>query len=145
MFFNIKFIFFLFSFYFFFFFATKHNKNCYSYCKVLALILTFILYLIVLDFLYYFDCLSTKFQFLEHFFYFSAIIDSYNFSYGIDGISIIFIWLVTVIFPLIIIINWEQSLFPIFLLNNILFLEFCLLNLFWVLDIIFFFFFLRLV
>lgn len=141
MFFNIKFIFFLFSFYFFFFFATKHNKNCYSYCKVLALILTFILYLIVLDFLFYFDSLSTKFQFLEHFFYFSAIIDSYNFSYGIDGISIIFIWLVTIIFPLIIIINWEQSLFPIFLLNNILFLEFCLLNLFWVLDIIFFFFF----
>jgi NADH:ubiquinone oxidoreductase subunit 4 (subunit M) len=89
--------------------------------------LTFILYLITLDFLFYFNCLSLKFQVLEHFFF---NFNSYIISYGVDGISIIFILLVVIIIPLIIIINWEQSLFPLFLLNNIIFLEFCLLNLF---------------
>lgn len=134
MFFSIKSIFFLFFFYFLSYFVIKKNlKFYYFWCKILGLSITSFIYLLVLNFLFYFDCLSTKFQYLESFFF--------EVSYGIDGISIIFILLVSIIIPLVLIINWEQSLFPLFLLNTILFLEFCLLNLFWVLDIFFFFFF----
>ena len=142
MFFSITNIFFLFLVYIILYFAIiKNLNNNYYWCKILGLVITFSIYLIILDFLFYFDCLSTKFQNLEHFFLFSNIVNASNLTYGIDGISIIFLLLVSIIIPLIIIINWEQSLFPLFLLNNILFLEFCLLNLFWVLDIFFFFFF----
>ena len=143
MFFSIKLIYILFFIYILLCFVIwNKTKNYYFWCKISGLMLTFILYLITLDFLFYFNCLSLKFQVLEHFFF---NFNSYIISYGVDGISIIFILLVVIIIPLIIIINWEQSLFPLFLLNNIIFLEFCLLNLFWVLDIFFFFFFLRLV
>ena len=142
MFFSITNIFFLFLVYIILYFAIiKNLNNNYYWCKILGLVITFSIYLIILDFLFYFDCLSTKFQNLEHFFLLQNIVNASNLTYGIDGISIIFLLLVSIIIPLIIIINWEQSLFPLFLLNNILFLEFCLLNLFWVLDIFFFFFF----
>ena len=155
--FSIKTISLLFIIYLVLFFILKNTKKSYSIYKIFGLILTFSIYLIVLDFLFYFDCLSTKFQALEHFFYvplnlefypkeYSNILNFYegmqfDFTYGVDGISIIFILLVSIITPLLLIINWEQSLFPIFLLNNIIFLEFCLLNLFWTLDILLFFFF----
>ena len=123
MFFSITNIFFLFLVYIILYFAIiKNLKNNYYWCKILGLVITFSIYLIILDFLFYFDCLSTKFQNLEHFFLFSNIVNASNLTYGIDGISIIFLLLVSIIIPLIIIINWEQSLFPLFLLNNILFL-----------------------
>ena len=115
------------------------------------------MYIIILNYLFHFNCFSTKFQNIEIYEYYfqnltelklcfdyQSIVDPLAFdiinkssntfthfcAYGIDSISLIFLILVSLIIPLVLIINWEQSIFPIFLLNNILFLEFCLLNLF---------------
>lgn len=159
-------------FYFLFYFVHQSHYRIYIWCKVIGLTISTYIYLCVLNNIYQFKNFSTKFQYIDQFkfsfqiwefriidlwtrFEFLGLSPSFlkQFSffdwlmspsvkvyYGLDGISIVFLLLVSLIIPIVILVNWEQQ--SCFFLNNILFLEICLLHLFTVLDFFFFFFFL---
>lgn len=106
--------------------------------KILALTVTIIDLVISLIIWLLFDNSSKHFQFVqEHY-----IIGYYDFYLGIDGLSIYFILLTTLIMPISIISNWKSIDNKIkYFLIIILLLETLLLMIFLVLDILLFYIF----
>jgi len=84
--------------------------------KVIALFVTTINFLLSLFLIFFFDFSSNQFQFVVE----SININEYNFYLGVDGISIYFVLLTTIIMPIAILSNWksisENILPPLFLL-----------------------------
>jgi NADH:ubiquinone oxidoreductase subunit 4 (subunit M) len=69
--------------------------------KVIALFVSTINFLISLFLLFFFDFSSNQFQFVME----SFNINEYNFYLGVDGISIYFVLLTTIIMPIAILSN----------------------------------------
>jgi NADH-ubiquinone oxidoreductase chain 4 len=69
--------------------------------KVIALFITTINFLFSLFLLFFFDFSSNSFQFVVE----SISISEYNFYLGVDGISIYFVLLTTIIMPIAILSN----------------------------------------
>ncbi len=108
--------------------------------KVVTLIITSLTFLCSLLLWINFCNSTSHFQFLETF----VLVPFFNITYsiGIDGISLIFLILSTFLINLCILISWE---FPKFFVKEyflcFLFLEFCLLQIFCVIDIFLFYIF----
>ncbi len=113
------------------------NKNLKT-LKIIALTVTIIDLIISLVIWLLFDNTSKHFQFVqEHY-----IIGYYDFYLGIDGLSMYFILLTTLIMPISIISNWKSIDNKIkYFLIIILLLETLLLMIFLVLDILMFYIF----
>lgn|ERR1041385_1466553 len=69
--------------------------------KVIALFVTTINFLLSLFLIFFFDFSSNQFQFVVE----SININEYNFYLGVDGISIYFVLLTTIIMPIAILSN----------------------------------------
>jgi NADH:ubiquinone oxidoreductase subunit 4 (subunit M) len=69
--------------------------------KVIALFVTSCNFLLSLFLLFFFDFSSNQFQFVME----SVNINEYNFYLGVDGISIYFVLLTTIIMPIAILAN----------------------------------------
>ena len=72
--------------------------------KIIALTISIINYLISLFIFIFFDFSSNQFQFVQE----PYSISEYNFYLGIDGISIYFVLLTTIIMPITLISNWTS-------------------------------------
>ena len=82
------------------------------------------------------------FSFDLQFIYFFNFVDGINFIIGVDAISILFIILTTLLFPLCFLLNWESVKYRYKDFTLLLFLlEFFLLNVFSSLDLFFFYIF----
>lgn len=106
--------------------------------KVIALFITTINFLLSLFLILFFDFSSNQFQFVIE----SININEYNFYLGVDGISIYFVLLTTIIMPIAILSNWKSISENIqWYLIIMLLLETLLLAVFLVLDILLFYIF----
>ena len=76
------------------------NSNVYN-DKVIALFTTTFNFLLSLFLIFFFDFSSNQFQFVVE----SININEYNFYLGVDGISIYFVLLTTIIMPIAILSN----------------------------------------
>ena len=128
------FFFSLFSFFIIFFIPKKNI----ILIKQISLILSFLIFVFCCFLFVLLDPLYTGFQFKETIFFFSG----FSFSLGVDGISIFFILLTAILFPICFLVNWESIKYRSkdFCLMLLL-LEFFLLNVFMSLDIFFFYIF----
>nr|YP_011017816.1 NADH dehydrogenase subunit 4 [Campylaephora sungminbooi]WQF69662.1 NADH dehydrogenase subunit 4 [Campylaephora sungminbooi] len=109
-------------------------------CLNLALVFSCISFLLSLLLWVFFDPSTSFFQFSKILFYFSNI----NFYYfiGIDGLSLFFIILTTFLIILCILLSWQSVTFFIKeYLIAFLVLEFCLIQVFCVLDLLLFYIF----
>src|ERR1700749_74559 len=84
----------------------SNNKsfNSIKVQKIIALIISIINYLVSLFIFILFDFSSNQFQFVQE----PYSINEYNFYLGIDGISIYFVLLTTIIMPITLISNWTS-------------------------------------
>ena len=119
------------------FFTNKDNERL---MKISALIITILDLFISLVIWFLFDNSSKHFQFIqEHY-----TIGHYDFYLGLDGLSIYFVLLTTLIAPISIISNWKSiNTKTVYFLIIILLLESALLLIYTVLDILCFIFFLK--
>ena len=118
----------------------SNNKsfNSIKVQKIIALIISIINYLVSLFIFILFDFSSNQFQFVQE----PYSINEYNFYLGIDGISIYFVLLTTIIMPITLISNWTSISENIkWYLIIMLLLESLLLAVFMVLDIFLFYIF----
>lgn len=106
--------------------------------KQISLILSFIIFFYCICIFFFLDPLYIGFQFKVTFFFFNGL----TFSLGVDGISIFFLLLTSLLFPICFLVNWESIKYRSkdFTLMLLL-LEFFLLNVFLSLDIFFFYIF----
>jgi NADH-ubiquinone oxidoreductase chain 4 len=106
--------------------------------RTIALFISTLNFILSLFLLFFFDFSSNQFQFVIE----SVQIYEYNFYLGIDGISIYFVLLTTVILPIAILSNWTSISENIqWYLIIMLLLETLLLAVFLVLDILLFYIF----
>jgi NADH-ubiquinone oxidoreductase chain 4 len=116
----------------------KLNSNLYFFNKLIALVASIINLIISLVIYFLFDFSSNQFQFVQ---------EQYNISFfdvylGLDGISIYFVLLTTLIMPIALLSNWNSIITNInSYLIIILLLETLLLAVFLVLDILLFYIF----
>ena len=119
------------------------NKNDTSYekkVKEIGLWTSIINFFLSLILLYSFDKTQSQFQFVENF----KLIDDLNIYYylGIDGISLSFILLTTLLIPICIIISWNKiKEHTGYFIASFLIIEFFLIGLFSSLDLFIFFIF----
>ena len=125
----------------FFIFSTFHqefDKNKALYCKNIAFICSIVTFIISLIIYILFDFSNNQFQFVQ---------EHYNLNFfeiymGIDGTSIYFILLTTIIMPIAILSNWNSITINIkSYLIIMLLLESLLLSVFLALDILLFYIF----
>jgi len=106
--------------------------------KIIALIATIIDLIISIIIYILFDCSSKQFQFVQEHYQ----VNYFDFYLGIDGLSIYFVLLTTIIMPISIISNWKSiKENTIIFLIIMLLLETSLLMVFLVLDILLFYIF----
>ena len=106
--------------------------------KIIALVATIIDLIISIIIYILFDCSSKQFQFVQEHYQ----VNYFDFYLGIDGLSIYFVLLTTIIMPISIISNWKSiKENTIILLVIMLLLETSLLLVFLVLDILLFYIF----
>ena len=124
----------LFSFFLIFFIPKKNI----ILIKQISLILSFLIFIFCCSLFVLLDPLYVGFQFKETIFFFNG----FCFSLGVDGISIFFLLLTAILFPICFLVNWESIKYRSkdFCLMLLL-LEFFLLNVFMSLDIFFFYIF----
>ena len=124
---------------FFIFTYNTYDLNVYTKnLKIIALSVTIINLIISLIIYILFDCSSKQFQFVQEHYQISY----FDFYLGIDGLSIYFVLLTTIIMPISIISNWKSiKENTIIFLIIILLLETSLLIVFLVLDILLFYIF----
>lgn len=105
--------------------------------KQISLILSFVIFIYCIYLFFLLDHLYVGFQFKETYYFFNGL----TFSLGVDGISIFFLLLTAILFPICFIVNWESVKYRSkdFCLMLLL-LEFFLLNVFLSLDLFFFIF-----
>lgn len=116
----------------------ESNNTNIIYCKVVALTSSIINFIISLIIFILFDFNSNQFQFVQE----QHNISFFNIYLGIDGISIYFVLLTTIIMPIALLSNWNsitQNIKSYLIL--ILLLETLLLGVFLVLDILLFYIF----
>lgn len=85
-------------------FSSNGELNTFSFTyndKAIALFITTINFLLSLFLIFFFDFSSNQFQFVVE----SVNINEYNFYLGVDGISIYFVLLTTIIMPIAILSN----------------------------------------
>ena len=114
------------------------------FIKLIALNISSLIFLNFVYLLLFFDKSSVKFQFICKLKL--ILLFNLNFLLGIDGISLIFLLLTTLLFPVCLILSWKsiQFFFKEYYII-FLFLEFCLLNVFCCLDILFFYIFFEII
>lgn len=106
--------------------------------KITALLVTIVNLILSLIIWIFFDNSSKNYQFVQE----HHNISYYDFYLGVDGLSIYFVLLTTIIMPLAIMSNWKSiTKRPLFFLNIMLLLESALLLVFLVLDILMFYIF----
>ena len=106
--------------------------------KILTLAITLINLVISLAIYILFDCSNKQFQFVQEHYQISY----FDFYLGLDGLSVYFVLLTTIIMPVAVISNWKSiKENTIFFLIIILLLETSLLIVFLVLDILLFYIF----
>ena len=111
--------------------ANIHFKSAALKTSILTLIVSLIIFAL-------FDFSSNQFQFVQEY----HEIGSYNFYLGIDGLSIYFVLLTTIIMPISLLSNWKSITHSLMMfLIIILLLETLLLSVFLVLDILLFYIF----
>lgn len=131
------FILFFLSIFSFFFILFIPKKNILL-IKQVSLLFSFIIFFFTIIIFVLLNPLYAGFQFRETFFFFNGL----SFSLGVDGISIFFILLTSLLFPICFLVNWESIKYRSkdFCLLLLL-LEFFLLNVFLSLDLFFFYIF----
>ena len=108
--------------------------------KVLTLNFSSICFIFFLVLWLFFEKATFKFQFLNKIIIFALF--NLNFSVGIDGISLFFLFLTTLLVPICILSSWNSvSLNLKFFFLLFLFLKFLLVCVFSVLDVLFFYIF----
>ena len=107
-----------------FIFLTKSKNNNYNGAKYVALFTSFANFIISIYLWYIFDPTITDFQFVENRIWIKNFI---NYKVGIDGISILFIILSTLIAPLCIVpvnktltVRSKEFLIAIFLMESLM-------------------------
>lgn len=124
-----------------FFVSTSYNSNSMlnlKQVKIIALITSIINLFISMIIFILFNFSSNQYQFVQEYY----TINSFDFYLGIDGISIYFILLTTIIIPISLLSNWNSILENVkSFLIIILLLESLLLAVFMVLDILLFYIF----
>nr|YP_010619975.1 NADH dehydrogenase subunit 4 [Xiphosiphonia pinnulata]WAX03988.1 NADH dehydrogenase subunit 4 [Xiphosiphonia pinnulata] len=119
------------------FFISDSEKN---FIKIFSFIVTALTFLSSLLLWINFTDLTFQFQFLQT--YRLSSFFNINYAIGLDGISLFFLLLSTFLINLCILISWEN---PKFFIKEyflcFLFLEFCLIQIFCVIDILFFYIF----
>lgn len=124
-----------------FFVSTSYNSNSIlnlKQVKIIALITSIINLFISMIIFILFNFSSNQYQFVQEYY----TINSFDFYLGIDGISIYFILLTTIIIPISLLSNWNSILENVkSFLIIILLLESLLLAVFMVLDILLFYIF----
>ena len=116
------------------FFLLKNSESD----KLIALVISVINFLLSLLLLLFFNFTRNHFQFVVE----PITIYEYNLFLGVDGISIYFILLTTLIMPIALLSNWKSILENIkWYLSLMLLLETLLLTVFLVLDILLFYIF----
>ena len=78
-----------------------NNSHNIYYDKVIALFITTFNFLLSLFLIFFFDFSNNQFQFVVE----SINVNEYNFYLGVDGISIYFVLLTTIIMPIAILSN----------------------------------------
>jgi len=122
----------------FIFYTESHKKTNENILKITALSITVIDLFVSLLIWFLFDNSSKHFQFIqEHY-----TVGHYDFYLGLDGLSIYFVLLTTLIAPISIISNWKSiNNKTAYFLVIILLLESALLLIYTVLDILMFYIF----
>lgn len=128
----------IFSIFFFFDFLKLINQQN---LKVLSFLFFFINFLLVLFFWANFDSLFSNYQFVYTFGFLKFF--NINFTFGIDAISLIFLFLTALIFPICLFFNWEllNTISGKFLIYLLVFLEIFLFLTFTVMDLFLFYIF----
>lgn len=108
--------------------------------KLIALFFTSVPFLLTVILWSLFDKSTSSFQFVSQFSWIPAL--NLNFTLGIDGISILFLLLNTFLIPLCILSSWNSIKFNLkqFLIA-FLFLDFLLIGVFCIMDLLFFYIF----
>jgi len=88
---------------FFLFFVSSENTQ---FIRRFGLFVSFFLFLLSLLLFLFFDPNYTKFQFIFDFVWFSP--SNLNLSLGVDGISIFFILLSTLLIPICLLASWDS-------------------------------------
>ncbi len=83
-----------------------NNKS--SILKNIALIFSLLTFIEALRLWYYFDYSSSEFQFSSSISWFQMINLNFNVFFGLDGISLIFVLLTTLLIPLCILTSWNS-------------------------------------
>ena len=121
-------------------FINKNDKSYRNKVKEIGLWTSIINFLLSLILLYSFDKTESQFQFVENF----KLINDLNIYYylGIDGISLSFILLTTLLIPICIVTSWNNIKEHIgYFIASFLMIEFFLIGLFSSLDLFIFFIF----
>ena len=81
------------------------NKNV-TFIRQFGLFVSFLVFFLSLFLWLFFDCTYVRFQFVYDFIWVSS--SNLNFSLGIDGISIFFLLLTTLLIPLCLLASWNS-------------------------------------
>ena len=127
----------------------KKYKFTFIYgVKWLSFFVTILIFYFSLSIWFWFNSTSAEFQFITTIYNLVFPFSTYLYSYilGIDGLSLFFLILTAFIFPLCFLASWdfldkESVSYVVLYCTSLLFLEFCIINAFCVLDIFYFFIF----
>ena len=113
-------------------------KNKINLIKKISLSLSLIIFLYCVELLINFNLYCYYMQFQTNIYFYPGL----NFNIGVDGISIFFILLMSILLPISILVNWESIKYRNKDFTILLFiLEFLIFNIFCCLDIFFFYIF----
>jgi proton-translocating NADH-quinone oxidoreductase chain M len=115
-------------------------QNQVNLIKTVSLKISLITFIISLILWLRFDLSTPKYQFIEHFF--SVPYSNINVFIGVDGISLFFILLTTLLIPICLLASWDSIIFSVKEYNiAFLFMGSLLICVFTVLDVLFFYIF----
>ena len=126
---------------FFMLLIKANNSNAERNLKQTALWISFLNFLVSLFLLFAFDSSNADFQFVERYFWLNS---SISYHLGIDGISILFIVLTTLLVPICILASYDSIQFSVKeYLISFLALETFMIGVFCSLDLVLFYVFLK--
>ena len=116
------------------------SKNNLKFIRFIGLFTSFFVFFLSLFLIIFFDRNYVRFQFVYNFIWVSSA--NLNFSLGVDGISVFFIILITLLIPICLLASWTSIVkFYREYVISFLFLESCLILVFCVRDLLLFYIF----
>lgn len=122
------------------FFICFFDESVYQELRYFALAMSSIIFIVSIGLWYFFDISGVDMQYIRIYNIANGL--DIPFIIGVDGLSLFFIILTTFLIPICVLASWEVVKYNIKHLYFYLFLvEFCVLNVFVVLDLVYFFIF----